>query len=177
MAQVNDENRCKYIFFNLLLQHFRRSRVKEPRHLETISAKKGYTSTPLFPTISSYCKVIEKQRPAFAKLSLRSFRPIYRACWPTRGREVLEIASGVGPDLALSEHDTCFLRGTVTLDDVLFTMKIAYISRATLDSESHWTPLDLGTGSIVWAPKRLRRYCGEQSSAYPPATRQWRALT
>ena len=35
---------------------------------------------------------------------------------------------------------------------------IAYISRATLDSESHWTPLDLEAGSIVWAFKRLRGY-------------------
>ena len=64
----------------------------------------------------------------------------------------------------------------MTLDDVLFTIKIAYISRATLDSERHWSPLDLGTGSTVWAPKRIRGYCGEQSSAYPPATRHRRAL-
>ena len=64
----------------------------------------------------------------------------------------------------------------MTLDDVSLTMKIAYISRATLDSERHWTPLDLGTGGIVWAPKSLRGYCGEQSSAYPPATRHRRAL-
>ena len=35
---------------------------------------------------------------------------------------------------------------------------IAYISRATLDSERHWTLLDLGDGSIVWAIKRLRGY-------------------
>ncbi|MEP2272374.1 MAG: ribonuclease H family protein, partial [Marinobacter sp.] len=35
---------------------------------------------------------------------------------------------------------------------------IAYISRATLDSERHWTPLDLEAGSIVWAIKRLRGY-------------------
>ena len=33
---------------------------------------------------------------------------------------------------------------------------IAYISRATLDSERHWTPLDLEAGSIVWSIKRLR---------------------
>ena len=64
----------------------------------------------------------------------------------------------------------------MTLGDASFTMKIAYISRATLDSEKHWTPLDLGTGSIVWAPKHLRGYCGEQSCAYPPATRHRRAL-
>ena len=64
----------------------------------------------------------------------------------------------------------------MTLDNVSFTMKIAYISRATLDSEKRWTPLDLGTGSVVWAPKRLRGYCGEQSSAYPLATRHRRVL-
>ena len=32
---------------------------------------------------------------------------------------------------------------------------IAYITRATLDSETHWIPLDLEAGGIVWAPKRL----------------------
>ena len=38
---------------------------------------------------------------------------------------------------------------------------IAYISRATLDLERHWTPLDLEAGSIVWALKRFRGYvCG-----------------
>ena len=62
------------------------------------------------------------------------------------------------------------------LDDVSFTMKIDYISRTTLDSERHWTPLDLGIGNIVWAPKHLRGYCGEQSSAYLPAARHGRAL-
>ena len=35
---------------------------------------------------------------------------------------------------------------------------IAYISRATLDSEKHWTPPDLEAGSIVWSIKRLRGY-------------------
>ena len=35
---------------------------------------------------------------------------------------------------------------------------IAYISPATLDSERHWTPLDLEAGSIVWSIKRLRGY-------------------
>ena len=64
----------------------------------------------------------------------------------------------------------------MTLDDVSFTVEIAYISRATLDSERHWTPVVLGIGSIVWAPKRLRGYRGEQSSAYPPTTIQRRAL-
>ena len=58
----------------------------------------------------------------------------------------------------------------MTLDDVSFTMRIAYIGRAKLDPERYWT------GSIVWAPKCLRGYCGEQSSAYPPAPRHRRAL-
>ena len=35
---------------------------------------------------------------------------------------------------------------------------ITYVSRATLDSERHWTPLDLEAGSIVWVIKRLRGY-------------------
>ena len=35
---------------------------------------------------------------------------------------------------------------------------IAYISRAALDPERHWTPLDLEVGSTVWALKRLRGY-------------------
>ena len=37
---------------------------------------------------------------------------------------------------------------------------IAYISRATLDSERHRTPLDLEAGSIVWAIKCLRYLWG-----------------
>ena len=89
----------------------------------------------------------------------------------------MKIASGVTPDFELSQHGPCFVEGTVTLDDVPFTMRIPCISRATLDSERHWTPLYLETGSsIVWAPKYLRGYCGEQSSAYPPAKRHGRAL-
>ena len=42
-----------------------------------------------------------------------------------QSQEVLEITSGVGPGLALSEHGPCFVGGTVTLDDVSFTTKIA----------------------------------------------------
>ena len=64
----------------------------------------------------------------------------------------------------------------MALDDVSFIMKIAYISRAKLDSERQWTLLDLGTGSIVWGPEHLRGYCEEQRSAYPPATRHRRAF-
>ena len=35
---------------------------------------------------------------------------------------------------------------------------IAYVGRATLDSERHWTPLDFEAGNIVWAINRLRGY-------------------
>ena len=44
-----------------------------------------------------------------------------------QSQEVLEIASGVGPGLALSERGPC-LGGTVTLGDVLFTTEIAIYS-------------------------------------------------
>ena len=47
----------------------------------------------------------------------------------TKSREVLEIASGVGPDLALSKHGPWLVGGTVTLDDISFTIEVAYISR------------------------------------------------
>ena len=42
-----------------------------------------------------------------------------------QSQEVLEIASGVGPGLALSEHGPCLPGGNVTLDDVSLTIKIA----------------------------------------------------
>ena len=42
-----------------------------------------------------------------------------------QSREGLEIASGVGPGLALSEHGPCLVVGTVTLDDASCTTKIA----------------------------------------------------
>ena len=42
----------------------------------------------------------------------------------------------------------------MTLEDVLFTMKIAYISRETLDSEMHRTPLDFGRpAALIGLPK------------------------
>ena len=42
-----------------------------------------------------------------------------------QSQEVMEIASGVSPGHALSEHGPCLLGGTVTLDDVSFTTKYA----------------------------------------------------
>ena len=46
----------------------------------------------------------------------------------------------------------------MTLDDVSYTIEIAYINRSSLDSEGHWTLLEWETGSIVWVPKHLRGY-------------------
>lgn len=37
-------------------------------------------------------------------------------------------------------------------------LSAVYISRATLEFERHWPPLDLEAGSIVWCMKRLRNY-------------------
>ena len=37
-------------------------------------------------------------------------------------------------------------------------LPVVFISRATLESERHWTPLDLVAGRIVWSIKRLRGY-------------------
>ena len=42
-----------------------------------------------------------------------------------QSQDMLEIASGVGHDLALSEHGPCFVGGTATPDDVSFTTKFA----------------------------------------------------
>ena len=35
---------------------------------------------------------------------------------------------------------------------------IVYISRATLDNEQNWTPIELEAGCVVWSIRRLRRY-------------------
>ena len=35
---------------------------------------------------------------------------------------------------------------------------IVYISRATLDNEQNWTPIELEAGYVVWSIRRLRRY-------------------
>ena len=57
--------------------------------------------------------------------------------------------------------DACIDRfgGALELEQTDGSKKpIAYNSRATLDSERHWTPLELEAGSIVCALKRLRGY-------------------
>ena len=66
-----------------------------------------------------------------------------------QSREVLASAFGVGPCLALSEHGPCLVEGTVTLNNVSFTTKIAirdggdamgpYRSVALLDTGSPQT--------------------------------------
>ena len=64
-------------------------------------------------------------------------------------REVLAIASGVGPGLALSEHGPCVVGGTATLDDVSFTTKIAIYSGGDAialqmrGAPRYWFPLNL----------------------------------
>ena len=35
---------------------------------------------------------------------------------------------------------------------------IVFINRATIESERHWSPLDVEVGSIVWSIKLLRGY-------------------
>ena len=35
---------------------------------------------------------------------------------------------------------------------------IVYITRATLDNEQNWTPMELEAGCVVWGIRRLRRY-------------------
>ena len=121
-----------------------------------------------------------------AKVPLRSARPISRTRWPTKIREVFEIVSGAGPDLALSEHGPCFVGGTVTLDDASFTMKIASISRDAGRRFVHHEnrvyqssnarlgealgPSRFGDRQHCLGCKRLREYFRDQSSAYLPAT-------
>ena len=75
------------------------------------------------------------------KASPLAFPTYFSGALANNSRGVLEIASGVAPDFALSEHGPCFVKGAVTLDDLSFTMKNAFICRATLDLERHWTPI------------------------------------
>ena len=61
-----------------------------------------------------------------------------------QSQEVLEIASGVGPGLALSEHGPCLVGGTMTLDDVSFATRFAThsgrdVTQALLDTGSPQT--------------------------------------
>ena len=59
---------------------------------------------------------------------LSEFSTYFSDALADQSREVLKIASGVGPGLALSEHGPGLVGGTVTLDDVSFTTKIAIYS-------------------------------------------------
>ena len=68
-----------------------------------------------------------------------AFPTYFSGAFANKNRNGLKIASGISPDFPLSNHGPCFVGGTVTLDDVSFTMRIAHISRAALDSEKHWT--------------------------------------
>ena len=55
-----------------------------------------------------------------------------------QSHEVLEIGSGVGPRLALSEHDPCLVGGIVTLDNVSFTTQFAAHSGGDVTQVSVW---------------------------------------
>ena len=56
---------------------------------------------------------------------LLPFSTLFSDAPADQSQDVLQIASGVGPGLALPEHGPCLVGGTVTLDDVSFTTKIA----------------------------------------------------
>ena len=64
-----------------------------------------------------------------------------------QSQEGLEIASGVVPDLALSEHGPWIVGGTVTLDDVSFTIKFAIQSEGDVTqvrgAARYWFPPNL----------------------------------
>ena len=64
-----------------------------------------------------------------------------------QSQEVLEIASGAGPDRSLSEHGPCLVGGTVKLDDVSFTTEFAIHSAGDVThvcgAPRHWFPPNL----------------------------------
>ena len=74
-----------------------------------------------------------------------------RFCFPQLGRgrrrvtSVPRVLDGFGAALKQEQEDGS-------------TKPIAYISRATLNPERHWTPLGLEASSIVWDLKRLRSH-------------------
>ena len=72
-----------------------------------------------------------------------------------QSQDVLEIDSGDGPGLALSEHDPCVVGGTVTLDDVSFTAKIAMHSGGDVISPHRCVVL-FDTGSPQTFIRRTR---------------------
>ena len=72
-----------------------------------------------------------------------------------QSQEVLEIDFGVGPGLALSEHGPCVVGGTVTLDDVSFTAKIAMHSGGDVISPHRCVVL-FDTGSPQTFIRRTR---------------------
>ena len=73
----------------------------------------SYASQPCSSTAASAC-----QGPPSEFLTYFSDAPA------DQSQEILVIASGVGPGLALSEYGPCLVGGTVTLDDVSCTTKL-----------------------------------------------------
>ena len=67
----------------------------------------------------------------------------------------MKIASGVGPDLALSEHRLCLVGGTVTLADVSFTTNLQYIAAGT--SPKRVVLLDTGSSQTFIRRNALDR--------------------
>jgi len=69
------------------------------------------------------------------------------------------VEDGSRPLLLCCDASTDGLGATLEQKQPDGTIKpIVFISRATLDAERNWTPLDLEAGAIVWAIKRLREY-------------------
>ena len=69
------------------------------------------------------------------------------------------VADGTGPFHVFCDASTDGFRAAIEQEQMDGSNgPMAYISRATLDSERHWTPLDLEAVIIVWALKRLRGY-------------------
>ena len=79
---------------------------------------------------------------------LSQFSTFFSDAPANQSQEDLEIASGVGPGPALPERGPCLVGGTVTLDDVSFTTKIAIHS-----GEDAIAPYKAWCSSILVPPK------------------------
>ena len=113
-------------------------------------ASAGRFRTPMWNTgikeISSAPQSCSLTAASACQGPLSEFSTYFSDAPADKSQEVLEIASVVDPYLALSEHGPCLVGGTVTLDDVSFTTKVAihsggdaigpYICVALLDTGS-----------------------------------------
>ena len=79
-------------------------------------------------------------------------------CLQTEIHEGVESASGVSPDLALSEHSPSFVGDTCDAGSIFRLLsKITYISRPMLESETRWVPLDLDNRQKCLGSRTLPR--------------------